>query len=472
MQPSCRCAKQGPSRPTDILLTASQYTAPEVLRSERYDTKADVFSFGVILWEIHARKIPYSEMNQMQIAVAVATQDHRPPAPRHCPAPFWHLMQHCWQSRPTERPSFPEVLSQLEDMQFVFNLAASAHTSAAHRQAALPQQPPQQQPPQQTQQPQQPQQQQRRAELADQQQKLQRMHISAEPHAPAQSPTPLRGASASPNPQASLSPSAASASRRVLRVPEAYDSINAAMQAAGPDDQISVSAGHYIESLEVREGTLDLVGDGNMQHILLDAPADGSALMQHGGTVRISNMMLRSNAAAPTVQTQNGRLIVQDCNISGGNVGVALASSHADIRRSVLCRCEREGLSLGAACVAVLESCSIFENGGHGILAMHEGATVQMTRSMVSYNQGAALAVDQGASAKVSPLLSTLCVAAVTGLQHACPPTFNFPTCLLRADPVPVLQVENNDMRNNIQGPCVVGASSQHLVDISNNLTS
>ena len=37
----------------------SQYTAPEVLRSERYDYKAEIFSFGVILWEIHARRIPY-----------------------------------------------------------------------------------------------------------------------------------------------------------------------------------------------------------------------------------------------------------------------------------------------------------------------------------------------------------------------------------------------------------------------------
>ena len=53
--------------------------------------------------------------------------------------------QHCWQTRPHDRPSFPEVLSQLEDMQvhamlkflrsssllvqFVFNLAASAHGS-------------------------------------------------------------------------------------------------------------------------------------------------------------------------------------------------------------------------------------------------------------------------------------------------------------------------------------------------------
>jgi hypothetical protein len=47
------------------------------------------------------------------------------------------------------------------------------------------------------------------------------------------------------------------------------------------------------------------------------------------------------------------------------------------------------------------ESCSIFENGDHGVLVMQEGASIHMTKSMVSYNQGAALAIDQGATAKV-----------------------------------------------------------------------
>lgn len=75
-------------------------------------------------------------MNQMQIAVAVATQDHRPPPPKTCPAPFWELMTACWVKAPRLRPSFPEVLSQLEDMQFVFNLAASAHGGGASRPAA------------------------------------------------------------------------------------------------------------------------------------------------------------------------------------------------------------------------------------------------------------------------------------------------------------------------------------------------
>jgi len=98
----------------------------------------------------------------------------------------------------------------------------------------------------------------------------------------------------------------------------------------------------------------------------------------------------------------------------------------------VLCRCERQGLYLGGTSVAVLESCSVFENGDHGILVMQGATSIDMTKSMVSYNQGAALAIDQGASAKV----------------------------------------ENNDLRNNVQGPCLVGVQSQHLVSVTNNLTT
>ena len=100
---------QDPARTMTGGIGTSQYTAPEVLRSERYDTKADVYSFGIIVWECIARKIPYSDMNQMQIAVAVATQDHRPSPPPNCPAPFWQLMQDCWRTRPRDRPSFAEV---------------------------------------------------------------------------------------------------------------------------------------------------------------------------------------------------------------------------------------------------------------------------------------------------------------------------------------------------------------------------
>lgn len=42
--------------------------APEVINSTTYTEKADVYSYGVILWEIYARAIPYNGMNPMQVA--------------------------------------------------------------------------------------------------------------------------------------------------------------------------------------------------------------------------------------------------------------------------------------------------------------------------------------------------------------------------------------------------------------------
>lgn len=41
--------------------------APEVINSTTYTEKADVYSYGIILWEIYARAIPYKDMNPMQV---------------------------------------------------------------------------------------------------------------------------------------------------------------------------------------------------------------------------------------------------------------------------------------------------------------------------------------------------------------------------------------------------------------------
>ena len=51
----------------------------------------------------------------------------------------------------------------------------------------------------------------------------------------------------------------------MLRVPDQFDSITAAIQAARPEDQIQVSAGHYMESIELVDAVVDILGNGNMQ---------------------------------------------------------------------------------------------------------------------------------------------------------------------------------------------------------------
>ena len=65
-----------------------------------------------------------------------------------------------------------------------------------------------------------------------------------------------------PPPQAAGTPEG---SRRVLRVPEDFDTISAAIQISRPEDRISVSAGHYMETLDVCDAVIEIVGNGNMQ---------------------------------------------------------------------------------------------------------------------------------------------------------------------------------------------------------------
>ncbi|GJQ14531.1 hypothetical protein GpartN1_g6322.t1 [Galdieria partita] len=95
-----------------------QYMAPEVLANQPYSEKADVYSFGIILWEMVAKQLPYYGIQPMQVAVAVLSKQMRPPLPPNCPAPLSQLIQLCWHQDPNRRPSFPEIMKLLEQMPY------------------------------------------------------------------------------------------------------------------------------------------------------------------------------------------------------------------------------------------------------------------------------------------------------------------------------------------------------------------
>jgi len=86
-----------------------QWMAPEVLRSERYSETADVYSFGVILWELLARNCPYDGMNQVQVAVSVVQEARRPVLPAWCPSKYRQLVEACWHQDPRQRPGFKDI---------------------------------------------------------------------------------------------------------------------------------------------------------------------------------------------------------------------------------------------------------------------------------------------------------------------------------------------------------------------------
>lgn len=92
-----------------------QWMAPEVLANQKYTEKADVFSFGIVVWEIVTGECPYDGMSQIQAALGVLNRNLRPVIPRSCPPFLAQLMKACWARQPELRPSFLQVVRALRD---------------------------------------------------------------------------------------------------------------------------------------------------------------------------------------------------------------------------------------------------------------------------------------------------------------------------------------------------------------------
>ena len=93
-----------------------QWMAPEVVASQSYTEKADVYSFGVNLWELWTRKVPYGKLQPMQVAVAVMSKGKRPGVPDDMPSAYRSLMEACWEQKPEKRPPFTEIMLRLKDI--------------------------------------------------------------------------------------------------------------------------------------------------------------------------------------------------------------------------------------------------------------------------------------------------------------------------------------------------------------------
>ena len=92
-----------------------RWMAPEVIKHQHYDNKADVFSFAIVLWELITSKIPYNTMTPLQAAVGVR-QGLRPGLPENAHPQLLDLMRRCWEGIPSNRPPFSDILAELEDL--------------------------------------------------------------------------------------------------------------------------------------------------------------------------------------------------------------------------------------------------------------------------------------------------------------------------------------------------------------------
>jgi serine/threonine protein kinase len=90
------------------------WMAPEVMAAEIFNEKADVYSFGIVLWEILTRREPFEEFdNYDEFRNAICNLRHRPPLPPDTTPALRQLIEACWQHEPARRPSFSQILEAI-----------------------------------------------------------------------------------------------------------------------------------------------------------------------------------------------------------------------------------------------------------------------------------------------------------------------------------------------------------------------
>lgn len=86
-----------------------------------YGTPCDVYSFGIVLWELLSLKLPYEDLPNLHVSELMNSVKKGmrpfplPPQSRDESQTLIALMKQCWREEPQERPDFSEIVQQLED---------------------------------------------------------------------------------------------------------------------------------------------------------------------------------------------------------------------------------------------------------------------------------------------------------------------------------------------------------------------
>ena len=98
------------------------WLAPEVMKGDEYDIKIDVYSFGIILWELCTLQKPFEEYDHKYsgkpgiLFKSAVIEGLRPTVPRNYNEDYIKLMKDCWEGNPSSRPTFDDIVERLEEI--------------------------------------------------------------------------------------------------------------------------------------------------------------------------------------------------------------------------------------------------------------------------------------------------------------------------------------------------------------------
>uniref|UniRef100_A0A6Q2Y900 receptor protein-tyrosine kinase n=1 Tax=Esox lucius TaxID=8010 RepID=A0A6Q2Y900_ESOLU len=93
-----------------------RWTAPEAIAYRKFTSASDVWSYGIVMWEVMSfGERPYWDMSNQDVINAIE-QDYRLPPPMDCPTALHQLMLDCWQKDRNTRPKFNDIVNTLDKM--------------------------------------------------------------------------------------------------------------------------------------------------------------------------------------------------------------------------------------------------------------------------------------------------------------------------------------------------------------------
>lgn len=110
-----------------------RYMAPEVALREPYTEKVDVYSFGIMLWQMARDRLPFKGLNKAEFMRDVVRGGMRPKLDKTWPQGFSQLLSRCWHTDPNERPSFAMIVIDLNKLISDACGASTAGKAAAPR---------------------------------------------------------------------------------------------------------------------------------------------------------------------------------------------------------------------------------------------------------------------------------------------------------------------------------------------------
>jgi proto-oncogene tyrosine-protein kinase Ret len=92
-----------------------RWMAPESLAQQIYSKKTDIWSFGIVVYEVVAQREPHVDVNPLDVGVLIRDTYLTPTIPTNCPPLLRKIMEMCWHKEPDHRPSIEAICNMFDE---------------------------------------------------------------------------------------------------------------------------------------------------------------------------------------------------------------------------------------------------------------------------------------------------------------------------------------------------------------------